>query len=544
MQNKKITLLLTVVFVSGIISTERMHSQENAQSSFNIAIPKGEHWWGGAVTDGYQMPYAPGFSYDMYADNKGNQVQPLLISNDGNVIWSEEPFKFTIDEDHISIEPQGEVKNVKAGSTLKEAFFYASKNYFPASGELPDELLFTAPQYNTWIELMYDQNQKDILAYAHAIIDNGLPPGVLMIDDNWQLDYGRWDFRQDRFPNPKAMINELHEMGFKVMLWVCPFVSPDSEVYRELTKKGLFLKNPNNATVAAAPWITPGQPAMIYWWNGVSAVLDLSNPESEIWFREELNKLVDKYNVDGFKLDAGDSYFYPDYLVSFNEGTSPNEQSALFGKIGLDYPLNEYRAMWKMAGLPLVQRLSDKGHSWSDLKTLIPNITAQGLMGYAFTCPDMIGGGEFQSFLDTGMIDQNLIVRSAQVHALMPMMQFSVAPWRILDEVHLEAIKKAVKLRSEFVPVIMNLARQAAQTGEPIVRNMEYEFPKQGFEEVYDQFMLGENILVAPVLSKTGKRSVVLPKGKWKYIDDKIINGNKKIDIEATLEELPYFLKI
>ena len=161
--------------------------------------------------------------------------------------------------------------------------------------------------------------------------------------------------------------------------------------------------------------------------------------------------------------------------------------------------------MWKMGGQPLAQRLSDKGHRWGDLSTLIPNITSQGLMGYAYSAPDMIGGGEFPSFLNAKTIDEELIVRSAQVHALMPMMQFSVAPWPILDEEHLEGVKKSVALRKKFTPLIMKLAQESAKTGAPIVRTMEYSFPNNGFEHIKDQFMLGDEVLVAPILKK-GKR--------------------------------------
>ena len=64
--------------------------------SIEIKFKKGEKWWGGAVNDGQVMPFQTGFSYEMYGDNKGNQAQPLLISNKGRVIWSEEPFKFTL----------------------------------------------------------------------------------------------------------------------------------------------------------------------------------------------------------------------------------------------------------------------------------------------------------------------------------------------------------------------------------------------------------------------------------------------------------------
>lgn len=352
---------------------------------------------------------------------------------------------------------------------------------------MPDRLLFEQPQYNTWIELIYDQNQKDILKYAHAIIDNGFPPGVLMIDDNWQEAYGNWKFHPEKFPSPKKMVEELHGLGFKVMLWVCPFVSPDTEVFRSGAKDGIFLKNSKSQKATGSPSSYFNDVAMVGWWNGYSALLDLSNPKGKTWFKNQLQYLVDEYGVDGFKLDAGDSDFYPDNLVSYDKQITSNTHTELFAQIGLDFPLNEYRATWKMAGKPLAQRLRDKGHNWEDLQTLIPNITAQGIMGYAFTCPDMIGGGEFNSFINSTTIDQELIVRSAQVHALMPMMQFSVAPWRILDQEHLAAVKSAVALRKKFTPEILRLAEEAANTGMPIVRTMEFVFPNGGYENVKDQ---------------------------------------------------------
>ena len=513
--------------------------------SKNIGILAGEKWWGGAINDGVKMPFEDQYSYDMYGNLKGNQAQPLLLSNKGRVIWSESPFKFTFNNNQILLSGNGVFLSSKLTKNLPEAYAYASKNYFPANGKMPDALLFEQPQYNTWIELTYDQNQKDILAYAHAIIDNGFPPGVLMIDDNWQEAYGTWRFRPDRFPDPKAMMQELHDLGFKVMLWVCPFVSPDTEVFRNGTAENHFLKFPKDHPVPGGPRTGFKDVAMIGWWNGFSALLDFSNPKAQDWFKSELQYLIDEYQVDGFKLDAGDAVFYPSWLVSHAGNILPNKHSEFFAKIGLAFPLNEYRATWKMAGLPLAQRLRDKNHNWKDLETLIPNITLQGLMGYAFTCPDMIGGGEFTSFLNNQKIDEELIVRSAQVHALMPMMQFSVAPWRILDKRYLSAVKEAVALRKKFVPTILSLAETAAQTGEPIVRSMEYVFPNAGFENVKDQFFLGSDILVAPVLQKqASKRKVILPNGKWKGFDGQIYEGNSIIEQSVDLNTLPYFEKI
>ena len=91
----------------------------------------------------------------------------------------------------------------------------------------------------------------------------------------------------------------------------------------------------------------------------------------------------------------------------------------------------------------------------------------------------------------------------------------------------------------------MGLAKDASLTGEPIVRSMEYVFPHKGYSKIKDQFMLGNDILIAPLLSKgIGSRKVVLPKGKWKSDMEKIYRGGVNIDIEVPLNRLPYFIKL
>ena len=170
----------------------------------------------------------------------------------------------------------------------------------------------------------------------------------------------------------------------------------------------------------------------------------------------------------------------------------------------------------------------------------------QGLVGYTYACPDMIGGGEIGSFWgEKNNLDQDLIVRSAQCHGLMPMMQFSVAPWRVLDSVHFDAIKKVITVRNKFMPVIMELARAAATTGEPIVKYLEYVFPNQGLSTVNDQFLLGDNIMVAPILDNKSKTRTVrfpkLSKGKWIGDDGRIYKGGTTVEIAVPLDRLPFF---
>jgi len=527
-----------VIFISCIIFGQYV---VQAQSEKRIHTTPDEKWYGGAVNEGEKMPFNEGYYINLNGDIKGNQAAAFILSTKGRYIWSNSPFAFTINKNEIVVSDYHDSIFVEtAGTKLKEAYLNASGRFFPPSGQLPDLLLFEAPQYNTWIELIYDQNQRDILKYAHDIIDNGFPPGVLMIDDNWAPCYGNFSFRKDRFPDAKGMIEELHTLGFKVMLWVCPFISPDSEVSRDLLNKKLVLmSNEGNPRLT---WSEAKIPALINWWNGYSFVLDFSNPEAVVWLKSQLSSMVNEYGLDGFKFDAGDPEYYPENSVSY-QSINSNEHTRLWGLFGLEYPLNEYRAMWKRGNEPIVERLRDKFHTWNDLKRLVPHITVASLLGYTFTCPDMIGGGDYSSFISGAELDQELIVRSAQCHALMPMMQFSVAPWRVLDQEHLEAVKEAVAIRQRFVPEIIRLAEISAKSGETIVRNLEFNFPEQGFEECKDQFMLGENILVAPILEKGNYREVSFPKGTWKDKNGTVINGPVKKQFHVPLNELLWFRK-
>ncbi|SHE89316.1 glycoside hydrolase family 31 protein [Dysgonomonas macrotermitis] len=524
----KKALFLPLILICNIIA---------AQHITTISFPSDEYWWGGVVAYGERMPYIqPLNEYNLETQNNNNQVVPLLLSNKGRYVWSDKPFRFSVSAGKITIKSDFEnISVLKAGATLRDAYLAACQKHFNPGGQLPEELFFTMPQYNTWIELMYNQNQEDILKYAHGIIENGLPPGVLMIDDNWQRYYGNFDFRGEKFPDPKGMIKQLHDMGFKVMLWICPFVSADSQEYRELNTKGYLLKNKN------------GKPAIINWWNGQSACYDFTNPEAKKHFISVLKNMQEEYGIDGFKFDAGDNNFYTNKdLVSYRKDAVSVDHTEEWLKIGLEFPVNEYRAGWKMGGQPLVQRLGDKSYSWNAVQSLIPQMIAAGLMGYAYTCPDMIGGGQIKNFINlkADKFDQTLIVRSAQVHAMMPMMQFSVAPWRVLNAENLATVRNMAHLHEQMGAYILQCAQESAQTGEPIVRHMEYSYPDEGFAECKDQFMLGDKYMVAPVVTKENKRSVKLPKGQWKDDLGKIHKGEQIITIDVPLSRLPYFEKI
>ena len=515
---------------------------------FSVKMLPDEHWWGVCNSFGTNMPFTAetrGFKADLFAWNYGGQPASMLLSDKGRIVYCPEQTRVSIDGGEIRMEAQGAAVTLEqGGDCLCTAYRQASAKYFPPSGKMPDPLFFSAPQYNTWMELTYNQNEKDILAYAQSMLDHGLPPGVLMIDDTWQYNYGVWEFDPRKFSNPKSMCDKLHRMGFKVLLWVIPFVSLDSQPYRDLTWHGRAHAPEKGGFILDAK---TGKPVHVSWWNGYSALLDLTDPVGDKWFRAQLDRLRCDYGVDGFKFDGGHFQYYPvANRIVYAKGATGAQQNRAYARYGVDYPTSEHRCVWGMAGQPIMVRLPDKGDRWDEVRRLVPDMLAAGVLGYPFICPDMIGGGSWTAYLPGSKTpyDKELFVRSAQVHALCPMMQFSISPWRLMkdDPDGRRIIRDLVALRQKFAPKFVELARRAGETGEPMMRYLEYAYPGMGYAEIRDQFMMGDDLLVAPVVEKGAtSRKVIFPPGTWKADDGRIYNGPATIYIPAPLTRLPYF---
>lgn len=514
-----------------------------------VKMLEGELWYGGSVAEAMHNPFDCNsvFDYDM---EKGlNQTMPLFVSTMGRYIWCEDPMVVHIEGGEIELSACSEIILCQAGNCLKDAYLTASEKHFKFSGKVPPLKFFESAQYNSWMELDYNQNQEAILKYAHGIVDNGYEPGVLMIDEGWHTRYGLWEWDFIKFPDPKAMIDELHDLGFKVMLWVVPMVTPDGQKFSmsyfpyhshldgACGDKKYFLRTDD------------GMVALIEWWNGFSAILNMCNPDDVEFLDSKLRKLINEYGVDGFKFDGGPiAMFHPDRVVNGKQTRfSPKDLNIAWNDFGTRYEFHEYKDTFKGGGKPVIQRLRDRCHSWEGegINTVIPSVILQGLIGHPFVCPDMIGGGEWSfNYLPNFKCDMELFVRMAQLSALLPMMQFSWAPWRMLDEKHARICLEAAKLHKEFAPYIVKQVQMSAVSGEPIVRHMEYVYPHMGFERVNDQFMLGEDILVAPVIKKgQEKKEVILPNGKWLFLGKEEFVGGQVVCVDTPIDVLPYFIK-
>ncbi len=509
-----------------------------------IKIEKGERWWGGSTSSNVdKIPFTSGDDYSLDLLRASNQIMPLYISGNGRYIWSEKPFKISVSGDEIIIESDYDIILDESGKTLKDAYLNAMKKHFPFTGKTPNLTFFVTAQYNTWMEFDYNPTQEGVLDYARKIIENGYQPGVLMIDEGWHTRYGFWEWDKAKFPNPKAMIDELHLLGFKVMLWIVPYMTTDGRDF-------CFFKEDGNAHPEKKRMLRneDGIMSIIRWWNGYSAVYDMTNKADREFLDGILKGLMRDYGVDGFKFDGGMmTSFVPENVINgVQSKRSPDELNEAWNEFGLKYEFHEYKDTFKGGGKPSIQRLCDRDHRWNDngIDSIIPSALLQGLIGHPFICPDMIGGGEYHyNYMPNFKIDEELFVRMAQVSALFPMMQFSWAPWRVLSEKGRQLCFAAAKLHAKYSDYIVENVKKSAVSGEPIIRHLEYSYPHCGYEKINDEFMLGDKMLVAPVIKKgETKRTVVLPEGKWLYLGKEEFVGGKKIEVDAPIEILPYFV--
>ncbi len=516
-----------------------------------IKFLENEYFWGGCSGSAHQMPLYAGcdFSFDLRTESRV-QTMPLLISSKGRVIWSETDFNITVIGDELVLDGN-DFEIYSGGDCLRDAYLTAMKNHFPfdetmKQGKKVPREFFNKVQFNTWMEFTYFQNQKDIMEYAHAIIDNGFDPGIIMIDEGWAKDYGSWEFDDGKFPNPKAMIEELHQMGFIVMLWIVPFVTSSGMNFLKSTYDKFspdtydkqYLRN------------KAGDVALTNWWNGYSAILDMRKECDREFLKTKLDRLMNEYGVDGFKFDGGGFGVYSPCTLQNGESADDHDVVELnhaWIDFGVEYTYHEYKDAHKYGGRMHITRLSDRNHDWENgAQTIIPCATMIGLLGYPFICPDMVGGGEWHyNHLPNFKVDQELFVRMAQVSALFPMMQFSWAPWRVLSKENFEIVKDVYKLHQSVVDDIMKEIENCEKTGEPIVRTLEYADPHQGFETIKDEFLFGNDILSCPVVTpNTYEREVVFPKGKWQDNEGNVFEGRTTVTLPAPIDKLLWFRRV
>ncbi len=510
--------------------------------------PSGK-WYGGGF-QGWRSPQViplnnARIQSEGFLQNGATQGTPIWYATRGVGVWVRTPMDFAYSINALTPggAPDGllsfrvpEASSVTYDLIIADDIRGVVRRLIDAVGypaATPPQAFFRGTIYTTWVEFKTDINQEKVLAYARAIKSNDLPCAVIEIDDLWEHRYGDLEFNPERFPDPKAMVDELHRMGFRVTLWVHPFVAPESRTFADHGARGWLLRDRS------------GNVGLINWWNGVSAVRDFTRPEAAAAFREQLQALQRQTGLDGFKFDGGDEHLVPQDLQAAVDIT-PFQYADIYNReAAAHFDWNETRVGVYSQPLGVVMRLIDKHSVWSNengLGALIPEGVTNSLRGYPYLMPDMVGGNQY----DDDRIDAELLVRWAQASALFPFFQYSVGPWHYGAEA-VRLCREASRLHERFTPYVYALAEQARRTGEPILRPLWYNAPQEAETlEITDQFMLGEDVVVAPVLAKGARtRDVYLPEGAWRdETTGKRVEGGRWLrGYAAPLDVLPLFVR-
>ena len=371
---------------------------------------------------------------------------------------------------------------------------------------LPPEALWRKPIWTTWARFKTDIHQQRVIEFADEIIAHNTLYGVMEIDDRWQVHYGDVEFDPKRFPNPRAMVDELHARGFRVTCWVMPFINPDADCFDTARSRGYLLKQAEGSL----------QP--VHWWQGNGYLLDAANAEALQWFGDRLRALQASTGLDGYKFDAGEAIFAG--------GTDPNDYTRRYVNfVAANFPFCEVRSGWGNQHAPILFRQWDKSSTWgtdNGLESLVTGALALSLAGYPFILPDMVGGNAYGS----ESADAELMIRWSQANALLPAIQFSLPPWQYGEECD-RLCRAALDVRERYLDRIAAAMQQATQSGEPVIRPVWWLSPDDERAQVCDdEFLLGDDVLVAPVTQPgQSAREVYLPRGRWRGRTGQVIAG-------------------
>jgi alpha-glucosidase (family GH31 glycosyl hydrolase) len=411
--------------------------------------------------------------------------------------------------------------------------------------KMPDRRLLTKPIFSTWVEYKKAVDQEKVVEFLENIRKHDFPCSVIQIDDKWEKNYGDFTFDPSKFPDPKSMVDAIHEMGCLATLWVYPFINYESENYDYAKNKNYLVLDPER-----------DEPAHVTWWDGSGGLLDISNPEARRWFNEKLMDLKRNYGFDGFKFDAGDSHFFPVArsdgrivrpikLGRTYGGLTPNQYTDEWLRFISEnhYDFAEVRVGYLAQRFGIIAREGDKESTWgldNGLHAAITQALTLSLTGYMYIMPDMIGGNQYRY-----RCDKELFIRWVETASLMPIVEYSITPWTF-DEETVEIAKKYSLLHESIGGYYISLAIDAKEKGEPILCPLALRYIEdENCSCINDEFLVG-NLLVAPIVkSGSFERSIYLPEGTWlDFWSMKEIKGPIETVAEAPLGRLPLYAEV
>jgi alpha-D-xyloside xylohydrolase len=441
-----------------------------------------------------------------------------------------------------------------------------SRQYAAATGTAP-----MLPEYAAgfWQCKLRYRTQDELLAVAREYKRRGLPLSVIVADFFHWPNQGEWRFDPREWPDPKAMVEELKELGIELMVSIWPTVDNRTENYKIMKSKGYLVKTERGVPITMTflgnttffDATHPG--AQRYIWE--QAKKNYHDIGVRIFWLDEAEPEFSVYDFENYRYHLGPvlevGNFYPrGYAKAFYEGMQEAGQTEI---------VNLLRCAW--AGSQRYGALVWSGDINSTFGALRNQIMAglnMGIAGIPWWTTD-IGGFDGGDVNDPAF--QELLIRWFQWGVFCPVTRLhgyrqpsEPAPVAYRDgiaqcdtgapneiwsfgEDNYAIMKGCLDLRERLRPYIMRQMKSAHETGAPVMRPLFFDFPDQAESwQIEDQYMFGPDILVAPVL-EAGQRSrkVWLPEGcTWVDLATGARrNGGQWCECAAPIEAIPVFIR-
>lgn len=368
--------------------------------------------------------------------------------------------------------------------------------------------------FGLWLSTSFTTNydEETVMSFVDGMLNRGIPLRTFHFDCFWMKKFHWSDFLWDSrvFPDPAGMLKRIKAKGLNICVWINPYIGQESYLFDEGMKNGYLIKRTNGQVWQWDAW----QPGM--------AIVDFTNPAACKWFQDKLEVLLDM-GVDCFKTDFGERI--PTENVAYSDGSDPVKMH------------NLYTYLYNKCVFDLLERKRGKGQAvlfarsatvggqkfpvhwggdcWSDYESMEESLhggLSLLMSGFGFWAHD-IGGFESTSTADVykRWVAFGLLSSHSRLHGSS---SYRV-PW-VYDEEAVDVVRFFTRLKASLMPYLYKTAIDTSRSGVPTMRSMVLEYTEDKTCHYVDkQYMLGDNLLVAPIFNDQSIAEYYLPKGTW-----------------------------
>ncbi|NRA93985.1 MAG: DUF4968 domain-containing protein [Psychroserpens sp.] len=383
-----------------------------------------------------------------------------------------------------------------------------------------------------------------------------IPCDAIYLDIDYMDGFRCFTWNKEYFPDPKRMVKELADDGFKTVAIIDPGIKIDKDysVFKEALEKDYFCKRADGPYMKGKVW--PGE----------CYFPDFTNPEVRDWWSGLFKELIEEIGIKGVWNDMNEpavmevpNKTFPDDVRHDYDGNPCSHRKA-HNIYGMQMARATYQGLKKYAypKRPFVitrsaysgtQRYTstwtgDNVATWEHL--WIANVQAQrmAMSGFSFAGSDIGGFAEqpqgelFTRWIQLGVFHPFCRVHSSGDHG-------DQEPWAF-DEDVTDIVRKFVEIRYQLLPYLYTAFWQLVDQGTPILKSLVlYDQDDVHTHYRTDEFIFGDSILVCPILEQNARgRRMYVPRGNWyNYWTNEVIKGGKEIWVDADIESMPIFIK-